>query len=1127
MANKISQVKLPDNNAIYDISLPGLTVSPSDLNAVSKTVYVGTASEKQTFFKISGFGDWGTGNWYQKNFSMLISSRAGEMVWVSLAANDSNTSAGAFRLINRYSKIDAIFYNTADNSIYVRAKAWANNICAHILSNVNGDQIPTINTVSAIPETAVAITIQEFGIDNNGVVIGKAKLGEGSTVGDNLIVNGLKVSVTGSGNAVTGVTFDESTMTITATLGNSFLPLSGGTLTGTLYTSASTPLLIGTDGKVGMRAATADNSNVGQINVSNSWYPDGDQWGAQMSAYNGKTDKRNSVRVSHDGLEYEDENEIRHQVLHDGNYNLHIDPSAIGVYKKDETYAKSEVYNKTEVNNIVDDYLPLTGGTVTGNLTVSGHGLHVSGRYHGAGDDEGIIVAPAANGFAGLTLGSANGRRSVFYLKSDGEAVWRYNNGESAQSEIMHPGEAGTIALQSHVDAAKAYAETCASTVKSDILGGAEAAYNTLLKLKEALDSGDLDTKELLTELLNNYVTIGTPQTITGQKTFEGETKMLHPTYAPTMNDIASGVGCSLKNSRACDNQLIAAEIFAPYTSKTDEVLNMTSTPHVLPFYAISGVSEGKITGKTLLGKINSNGWEGNVKGDLKGTADKAIALTSGAGSSTKPVYFSSEGKPVQCGDTLGVNISGKAAVADSATNASYATYFGLQTTSNLAGTANVLSTRASSWNGAGPTSIKSLPWKQAFIDSSISTDSGDFVLGLRPSEYSSGGTELCMFIDGDYYAMGNKVLNTANYSTTLDGRYAQKTSLAAVATSGKYSDLTGTPSLATVATTGKYSDLTGKPSLATVATTGSYNDLKDKPSHDYLSLMGGIVRGDVGVTGKVTQGTTSDDSTISSMNRFQSDLYVQGDGSAPNSPKVAGFYLGKSTSDDNRHMDIVSGGEYSYIDFNQASAEVDYNVRLIANVESGFTEFQWGGAGADRTLNVAGTLKQAGYPVATQAWVSGQGYLTSLPSHTHDDRYFTEGEADNRFAPISHNHDDRYYTESESNSRFSPIGHTHDERYYTETEADNRFVNASGDTMTGNFLIEKANPYVGFKDTGYSTMWYMQAYQDQFGFGPSWTNAVKSDKNGNMTVPGTVKVGNAVTLQYNTTNECLNFVFA
>src|SRR5210317_1693254 len=41
---------------------------------------------------------------------------------------------------------------------------------------------------------------------------------------------------------------------------------------------------------------------------------------------------------------------------------------------------------------------------------------------------------------------------------------------------------------------------------------------------------------------------------------------------------------------------------------------------------------------------------------------------------------------------------------------------------------------------------------------------------------------------------------------------------LATVATTGAYSDLTGTPTLATVATTGAYSDLTGTPTLGTAA---------------------------------------------------------------------------------------------------------------------------------------------------------------------------------------------------------------------------------------------------------------------------------------------------------------------
>jgi hypothetical protein len=53
----------------------------------------------------------------------------------------------------------------------------------------------------------------------------------------------------------------------------------------------------------------------------------------------------------------------------------------------------------------------------------------------------------------------------------------------------------------------------------------------------------------------------------------------------------------------------------------------------------------------------------------------------------------------------------------------------------------------------------------------------------------------------------GAVVLSTADIS-----------GLATVATSGAYSDLSGTPSLATVATTGAYSDLTGTPTLGTAA---------------------------------------------------------------------------------------------------------------------------------------------------------------------------------------------------------------------------------------------------------------------------------------------------------------------
>ena len=43
---------------------------------------------------------------------------------------------------------------------------------------------------------------------------------------------------------------------------------------------------------------------------------------------------------------------------------------------------------------------------------------------------------------------------------------------------------------------------------------------------------------------------------------------------------------------------------------------------------------------------------------------------------------------------------------------------------------------------------------------------------------------------------------------------------------------------------------------------------------------------------------------------------------------------------------------------------------------------------------------------LATETFVTSQGFLTSLPAHTHDDRYYTESESDARFATVSHTHD-------------------------------------------------------------------------------------------------------------------------
>ena len=75
-------------------------------------------------------------------------------------------------------------------------------------------------------------------------------------------------------------------------------------------------------------------------------------------------------------------------------------------------------------------------------------------------------------------------------------------------------------------------------------------------------------------------------------------------------------------------------------------------------------------------------------------------------------------------------------------------------------------STQRSEWDGA--TSGMYYVWGQRWKDTTIGTDTGDMQFGLRAGQYTSGGTELCVMIDGDFYVMGHKVQVTAGYGSTL-----------------------------------------------------------------------------------------------------------------------------------------------------------------------------------------------------------------------------------------------------------------------------------------------------------------------------------------------------------------------
>ena len=109
-------------------------------------------------------------------------------------------------------------------------------------------------------------------------------------------------------------------------------------------------------------------------------------------------------------------------------------------------------------------------------------------------------------------------------------------------------------------------------------------------------------------------------------------------------------------------------------------------------------------------------------------------------------------------------------------------------------------------------------------VRDNISTNTGTVV-----SVNGQQGTIILDADDIDDASTTHKFATAAQL--TLVGTAIQPADLNAVATSGAYSDLTGTPTLASVATSGAYGDLSGTPSLATVATSGSYNDLSNKPT--------------------------------------------------------------------------------------------------------------------------------------------------------------------------------------------------------------------------------------------------------------------------------------------------------
>lgn len=210
---------------------------------------------------------------------------------------------------------------------------------------------------------------------------------------------------------------------------------------------------------------TLTNTN-GVVTINSTWRPvvdnlTSDSTTSSLSAKQGKVlkaliDGKSDSDHNHDGryLRLSGQNTMQ------GNLYLHSHGiSYIGKGLGDKSGA-----DFTEANIVIrswwgisfksyDDIVRTYIDTRTGNIGTKGVlnavGAVIQGRVYNGGDDEGIIINPASNGYAGLILGTHNGERSVFYLKK-GNPFWRYNNG-STNLDIYHPKKSGTIALTSDI----------------------------------------------------------------------------------------------------------------------------------------------------------------------------------------------------------------------------------------------------------------------------------------------------------------------------------------------------------------------------------------------------------------------------------------------------------------------------------------------------------------------------------------------------------------------------------------------------------------------------------------------------------------------------------------------------
>jgi hypothetical protein len=428
-----------------------------------------------------------------------------------------------------------------------------------------------------------------------------------------------------------------------------------------------------------------------------------------------------------------------------------------------DTSSGNLTIDSTGGTTVMDDDVNVTGNLlVDGNLTVSGTTVTVNTTNLAVEDNmiylnNGSVVTNPDLGFAGNYNDGTYRHAGVFRDASDG--VWKFFHqytpepDASAYIDITH----GSFAL------ASVQASSFTGSLTGNVTGNASTAtaWQTARTLSLTGDvtgtsaafdgSGNIsitttiaaNSVALGTDTTGDYVAsvavAGTGLSVAGSGENATYTITSNATSANTVSTIvardASGNFTAGTITAALSGNATTASSISGFNNPTT-----ASTANTIAYRT----SLGDIAVRELILEVGVQSFTPSSMVAIYPTTNQAVKVDAAGARNFLDVPTRSGGN---ASGSWGISITGNSA------------------TTTILNSVNTTSTSTSTWN---PQSLTYQAWGQSFTHSSISGDSGDLVLWLRSSQYGGGGTELCMIIDGDYFAgVGQyKVLHAGNYGS-------------------------------------------------------------------------------------------------------------------------------------------------------------------------------------------------------------------------------------------------------------------------------------------------------------------------------------------------------------------------